>query len=328
VLRFSALGDVAMTVPVIKLLLEQNSFLHITFVSSDFVKPLFEGIERLQFHGIDVKEKHKGVLGLFKLFRELNSMYNFDAIADLHDVLRTKMLRLYFSFADKKISVINKGRMAKKRLTRLHSKELVPLKTTFQRYSDVFIKLNLSLALNPIPRIVKSHTQKKIGIAPFARHKEKMYPLEMMKEVVQLISRDPTNIISLFGSKNESPVLEQWAAQFSNVHCIAGRMSFKDELDVIKSLDVMLSMDSANMHLASLFGIPVVSVWGATHPFAGFYGWGQLEGNAVQVDLYCRPCSVFGNKRCYRGDWACLHSITPQTIHKKVMEVLYIAAAD
>jgi ADP-heptose:LPS heptosyltransferase len=143
-----------------------------------------------------------------------------------------------------------------------------------------------------------------------------------MKEVVRLISADTNNTILLFGAKNEVQVLEQWSVEFVNVRFIAGTMSFREELEKIEGLDLMISMDSANMHIASLFGIPVVSVWGATHPFAGFFGWGQPEGNAVQVDLYCRPCSVFGDKPCYRGDWACLYSIAPHTIYKKVMEVL------
>ena len=90
----------------------------------------------------------------------------------------------------------------------------------------------------------------------------------------------------------------------------------------IANLDLVVSMDSANMHLASLFGVPVVSVWGATHPFAGFYGWGQLIGNAVQLDLDCRPCSVFGNKPGPRSDLACLHGIPPLVLYQKVMQVL------
>lgn len=322
VLRFSALGDVAMTVPVIKLLLEQNKLLQITFVSIPFVQPLFEGIERLQFHAIDLKEKHNGTKGLFRLYRELKTAYSFDAIADLHDVLRTKILRFYFVLSGIKISVIDKGRHEKKRLTRIRDKKLVPLKSTFHRYADVFEKLNLPISLNPTPVIAKKSSKKQIGIAPFARHKGKMFPLEKMKEVVKLISAETNNTILLFGAKNEVQLLEQWSVEFANVRCISGTMSFREELEQIEGLDLMISMDSANMHIASLFGIPVVSVWGATHPFAGFYGWGQSEGNAVQVDLYCRPCSVFGNKPCYRGDWACLHSIAPHTIYKKVMEVL------
>ena len=87
-------------------------------------------------------------------------------------------------------------------------------------------------------------------------------------------------------------------------------------------LELMVSMDSANMHLASLVNTPVVSIWGATHPYTGFMGWNQKLENAVQVDLPCRPCSIFGNKPCLRGDYACLNSITPDMVFSKVKAVL------
>ena len=90
------------------------------------------------------------------------------------------------------------------------------------------------------------------------------------------------------------------------------------ELELMRGLDVMLSMDSANMHLASLVGTRVVSVWGATHPYAGFLGWGQRAEDCVQKDLPCRPCSIYGSKPCRYGDYRCLNSITPEEIVKAV----------
>ena len=101
-----------------------------------------------------------------------------------------------------------------------------------------------------------------------------------------------------------------------------GKLNMRTELNLMSHLDVMLAMDSGNMHLASLVGTPVVSVWGATHPYAGFMGWGQSEKNAVQISLPCRPCSIFGNKPCIRGDYACLRQITPNQIIEKVESLL------
>jgi ADP-heptose:LPS heptosyltransferase len=323
VFRFSALGDVAMTVPVIKLILQQHSELQITFVSTPFVQPLFENIERLHFFAADLKGKHKGVAGVYRLYREIKQQVSFDAVADLHNVLRTKMLRFYSAFSGIPVAFINKGRDEKKKLTRKKYKILKPLTSTFLRYADVFKKLGVEISLSKQETKMRTRTGSNlIGLAPFAKHAEKMYPLESMKEVVRLLTNDLENHILLFGSKAEAEILKQWEHEFPNTQCMAGARSFKEELLQISKLDIMVSMDSANMHLASLFNIPVVSVWGATNPFAGFYGWQQPEGNAVQVDLYCRPCSVFGNKKCYRGDLACMHSIAPETIYKKVLEVL------
>ena len=334
VFRFSSLGDVAMTVPVIKLLLHQHQELRITMVSNYFFAPLFKDIDRLIFFSADLKGKHKGVKGLHKLYKELKAGASFDAIADLHNVLRTKILRSFFSFSGKRLAVIDKGRKEKKELTRKKNKILRPLKSTFERYADVFQSLGLPVVLNTSegiktksviadPHLHQLKTTGKyiIGLAPFAQYAEKTYPQEKMKEVVRMVLQH-SNHIFLFGGADEKEILQQWEEEFTEVTSMAGKMNFEKELELISQLDVMISMDSANMHLASLYGVPVVSIWGATHPYAGFYGWGQAPGNAVQVELYCRPCSVFGNKPGYRGDLLCLHSISPVLIYEKVMNNL------
>jgi ADP-heptose:LPS heptosyltransferase len=115
--------------------------------------------------------------------------------------------------------------------------------------------------------------------------------------------------------------VQQWEEEIFSVFNVAGKYSFEDELAIISNVDKMVSMDSANMHLASLFNVPVVSIWGATHPFAGFYGWAQEEANIVQTNLECRPCSVFGNKPCYRGDHACMNRIGEAMIVNKIISL-------
>ena len=125
----------------------------------------------------------------------------------------------------------------------------------------------------------------------------------------------------LGGGKPEVLVLDEWENEFPGIINLSGKFSFKEELSIISHMDMMISMDSANMHLASLFGVPVVSIWGATHLFAGFYGWAQSSDNAVQIDLYCRPCSVFGNKPCYRGDHACMEQLPVEMILEKLISL-------
>jgi ADP-heptose:LPS heptosyltransferase len=326
------MGDVAMTAPVIKNLLQQHPDLHISFVSNAFFAPLFEELERVHFCPADLKGKHKGVAGLYRLFRELKKN-KFDAVIDLHNVLRSQVLRSFFKLTGYKTFIIDKGREEKKALARKEHKVFHQLTSTHQRYADVFRKAGLSVELNTaepvftkrgLPVSVKSFfnkDKKVIGVAPFAQHKEKMYSLERTKEVVKLLTAN--NIILLFGGgKYEVDILLEWEKEMANVFSIAGKFSFKEELATISNLDLMLSMDSANMHLASLYKVPVVSIWGATHPFAGFYGWGQDEKNIVQIDLECRPCSVFGNKPCFRGDHACMQWITTDMITQKITDLL------
>jgi ADP-heptose:LPS heptosyltransferase len=332
VFRFSSLGDVAMTVPVLRLLLQQHPGLEVTMVSTEFMRPLFSGIDRLHFHAADLKGKHKGVPGLSRLYKELKNAYRFDGIADLHNVLRTKILRTFFAFSRKSIGVIDKGRKEKKELTRQHNKILRPLKSTFQRYADVFHSLGFEVELHnenfktkenlsPAVANLNQSGQQLVGIAPFALHAEKTYPAEKMKEVVRMLSQDRNIHIYLFGGKKEKEILQQWESGYGNVTSLAGQMSFDKELEYISALDVMVSMDSANMHLASLYGVPVVSIWGGTHPYLGFYGWGQAPENAVQVDLDCRPSSVFGNKPCPRN-MECMNLISPVMVYEKIIQQL------
>lgn len=333
VFRFSSLGDVAMTVPVIRLLLAQHPGLQVTVVSTAFVQPLFEGIERLHFYKADLKGSHKGVRGLLRLSRELRRKVAFDAVADLHNVLRTQLLRVFLRYTLLPMAAIDKGRKEKKELTRPQNKILRPLKSTFQRYADVFASLGFNVQLRkeeglstvvPSPQALKARAGgiKLVGIAPFAQFNEKVYPLHRMKEVIRLLVKDGSVRVWLFGGREDVAQLEQWESEMDGVSSMAGKFSLREELSLIAGLDVMVSMDSANMHLASLVGVPVVSVWGGTHPWLGFYGWGQPEDLAVQVELDCRPSSVFGNKPCPRGDMACMNNIVPLMIVDKIQKAL------
>ena len=102
VMRLSAMGDVAMTVPVLRAFVKQYPEVKITVVSRPFFKPFFEGIPNLNFFAFDEKERHKGFLGLCRLFQDLKKL-KIDAFADLHNVLSSKVVE-HFCFKRKKSS--------------------------------------------------------------------------------------------------------------------------------------------------------------------------------------------------------------------------------
>lgn len=321
-----------MTVPVLMCLLQQYPGLRVTVISTPFFQPLFEDVDGLDFYGADIKKENKGIWGLRKLSNKIQKEIPYDAIADLHNVIRTKLLR--FFLGSKKVAVIDKGRKEKAQLTKPHNKQLRQLKSTFQRYADVFEALGYPVQLNEQAGIKKinakaglipfekGYNDRIIGIAPFAKHPAKVYPVEKMLSVAKILANEGYKIL-LFGSKQEAKELEYWVKENKNIHSVAGRLSFKNELNLVAQLDVMVSMDSANMHLASLYGVPVVSIWGGTHPFLGFYGWAQDYSNAVQQDLPCRPSSVYGNKICpVHGIKGCMQGITPDLIVEKIKLVL------
>ena len=158
-----------------------------------------------------------------------------------------------------------------------------------------------------------------IGIAPFAKHPAKVYPLEKMEQVIKTLGERKNTTIFLFGGgEEEKRQIAELCAKYPNVKAAQSQQGLKGELALMGQLDVMLSMDSANMHLASLAGTRVVSLWGGTHPYAGFMGWKQKAEDCIQLDLPCRPCSVYGNKPCLRGDYACMNGIAPEQIIEKL----------
>ncbi|MFV5701365.1 glycosyltransferase family 9 protein [Flavobacterium sp. XS2P12] len=311
-MRLSAMGDVAMTVPVLRAFVNQHPEVKITVVSRPFFKPFFDSIPNVSFFAFDEKERHKGFLGLLRLFQDLKKR-NVDAFADLHNVLRSKIVRNFFALSGKKVASVDKGRSEKKALTQPENKIFKQLPTMFERHVEVFSQLGFSIDLsNPVfPKkvvldketsiILGENNKKLIGIAPFAQYNSKVYPLDLMQEVIDKLALDTTNTILLFGGgKKEIEILDSLAANKENVITMAGQLKFKQELQLISNLDVMLSMDSGNAHIAAMLGVKVITLWGATHPYAGFSPFNQPLENALVSDrnLFPKlPTSVYGNKK-------------------------------
>lgn len=314
--RFSAFGDVAMTAPVFREFLEQNPDVEIVMVSRKNFESLFTDIPNVIFKGINLDD-YKGFFGLNRLANDLIKEFKPDLVANLHDVIRTKVLDKIYRRKGLKVFKINKGKEEKERLTDVWNLNKVQLKKTVERYADVFrdmgFKVNLSHQLRPI-----SNNKSGIGFAPFAQHQGKMLPLEKSYELARILAQKQ-KVYFFGGGQKETETLEKWEREIPNTYNLSGKLSFAEELNKISELELMISMDSANMHLASLMGTRCISIWGSTHPYAGFLGFGQSEEDVVQVsDLTCRPCSVFGDKECYRGDWACLEELDIQKIVEKI----------
>lgn len=325
IIRLSALGDVAISVPLIKEYARQNPSVEFSVLSQKFIAPLFEGVGNLHFIPFELPKENKGVAGLIKFASSLVK-YKFTQVADIHNVHRSRIIRYVLLLHGIPCKVIFKDRKSRKKLVRKSNKLMVPLKSSMQKYEDVFVALgfrNLEFSSRPAPLCHKSGEMfRRIGIAPFAKHAGKAWPLEKVEQTIKRLSADDNNRIFLFGGgEKEVSILEKFAGEYPNTESVAGKYRLGEEVEFMKSLDVMVTMDSANMHLASLVQTPVVSIWGATHPYAGFYGWGQNPGDALQCEMKCRPCSIFGDKPCMRGDYACLNAITPDTVIGKIMEV-------
>jgi len=336
IIRLSALGDVAMIVPVLRVFTATYPDVKITVLSKPFHEPLFEEFQQVQFFPADVKGSHKGLAGLYRLSKELKNQ-GITAVADLHNVLRSKAIGGYFRLNNIPVVKIDKGRAEKKALTRANNKHFKQLKPTVERYAEVFEKLGfpLNLSKNQFPNKkeipakaipLTDHTFKhRIGIAPFAAHDGKMYPLELMEQVIAKLDREKESQVFLFGGgKQEEILLNELAGKYDNVTNLAGALSFKQELAFISNLDAMIAMDSGNAHLAAIYGVPTITIWGVTHPNAGFYPFNQPMENALLADreqFPLIPTSIYGNT-FPKGYENAIKTITPPQILEKLKKVL------
>lgn len=325
-----------MTVPVIQSFVKQHPEVKITFVSRSFLQPLFFNIENVSFFSVDTTKTHKGFFGLIRLFKELKSLQP-THFADFHNVLRSKVIRLLFSvFTSVKIAVIDKGRAEKRALTREKNKVFKQLKTSHQRYADVLIELGFDTKIDKNLSTNKQQLSKKnselfgkknskwIGIAPFAAFPSKTYPEDLMLKVIEGLSKENVKLF-IFGGKADIKKLESIENQFKNVISVAGKLSgLNEELNLISNLDVMLSMDSGNAHFAAILGVKTITLWGSTHPYAGFAPFNQPNDFCILPDLEkypALPSSIYGNK-VLPGYENAMRSILPTTVVQKIKEVI------
>ncbi len=324
------MGDVAMTVPVIRALTEQHQ-VKVTVVSRPFFEPFFKDINNVEFFGVDLQNRHKGFFGLYRLFQDLKKL-NIHGVADLHNVLRSKIVGTFFKISGKKVIALDKGRKQKKALTRPNNKVLHPLKPMHQRYAEVLGKLGFQVNLsnpkfpekkpldNEVLEKLGDFAKKNIGIAPFAQYDTKTYPIDLMQQVIDQLAQNPENKIFLFGGKADLTNLKKLQNRHQNVIITTGKLTFQQELQLIAHLDVMLSMDSGNAHIAAMYGIKTIVLFGATHPYLGFMPFGQPFQNALLPDLnkYPKlPTSVYGNK-IVEGYQDAMRTISPSQVVAKL----------
>ncbi len=342
--RFSAIGDVAMAVPVLYSLCRSHPALHVVFVTRPRLAQIFVNAPaNLTVVGADVDKGYRGLSGLKRLAGELRERYGVTDYVDLHNVLRTRLIGISLKLSHIPVTTLVKDRSGRRALTRSKNKVMSPLTTSRERYAEAFAAAGFPIeeafdglfgdspggkapeAMFEALSAPKSEGERWIGIAPFAAHEGKVYPIDLMSRVVDAIAAEPQTRIFLFGGgSTEAAVFERWESRHpGKVTSLAGkRGGFAAELALMSHLDVMLTMDSGNMHLAAIAGTRVLSVWGATHVNCGFAPWHHDGADRIESELSCRPCSVFGKEPCRRGDLLCMRSIDPGEMARRVMQAI------
>jgi ADP-heptose:LPS heptosyltransferase len=336
VIRISAMGDVALTVPVLAGMRKDYPEVEIILLTKESFRPFFRGISGVSFFHPDLRNRHKDIRGLIELYRDIRSTGNIDFVIDLHDVLRSKFLRFLFRLSGVKSFIIDKGRSEKRAVIRGIVKRQLP--HSVERYSAVFAAASFPVnipegpwiiptrqALGKVEELFSETGVLNIGVAPYAKHALKRWPEEYMVTLLEMISSRYNARFRFFGGADERDRLAELQKLVKNSELIPGDYSLDDELALMSRLDLMIAMDSSNMHMAALTGTKVISIWGGTDPISGFGAWGQPAWHSVFVplqELSCRPCTVYGKGKCRRGDLACMNWLTPEKVFERIQRVL------
>ncbi len=338
------MGDVALLVPVIKSLVHAHQDVEVTVVTRPKYAPFFYDMERVVTFPADVDYTYNGIFGMRDLFRTLIRKAEYDVVIDVHDHIRTVFLRSLFKIFGTDVVVVDKGRKEKQEFSRRDNKITKPLPHTVERYRQAFEKAGFSFPMLPPPFftlndslqvaasdwLAQKNIRKKekwIGIAPFAMHASKIWPLENYPEVIEGVLKKTSAKFFLFGGgPREVKYFESLKQKFpGQCEVVADQLKIRQEIALMQSLDLMLCVDSSNMHLAALAGVPVLSIWGGTHPNVGFGPLTAGPESVIQVpqnELPCRPCSVYGRETCYVGGFPCLTRITSDQIANRILQRL------
>jgi ADP-heptose:LPS heptosyltransferase len=332
VIRLSAMGDVALVSPVLRSMSEKYPGNEVILLTRNVFAPFFYSIPGLTLFHPDLKDRHKGFSGIIRLYKDIIAKGKIDHVIDIHDVLRTKILRFIFRLNGIPVSLIDKGRGEKGKV--ISGKDKKQLVHTVERYCKAFADSGFGVdARMKKSVLVPAEAERKareilndaallnIGVAPFAKHSLKMWPEENMKKLLNMISAKRPSRFWLFGGPDEKEKLDTFSKDVPGSENVAGSFTLEQELAFIGRLDFMIAMDSSNMHMAALSGTKVISIWGGTDPLNGFGAWMQPDEFAMRIpvdELTCRPCTIYGKGTCKRGDLACMNWLTPELVFEKI----------
>lgn len=315
-----------MTVPVVASVSRRYPNDRFIIASKKDLGAMFASMPNVEFREVDNHLGWRGVWEIYKAWRN-----EVDAVIDLQSVLRTRVFRLLMRCSGKRVTGVRYGRIRKHWITVWGFGKRWKLPTEFERYKDAFRRAGLEtddrFEALPVNKKAAAVVQERfgtkegrwIGLAPFAKSRSNMLPYPVTKDIIERLTQDEKTRVFLFGAgKIECEMLRQWSSVFPRTTSVAGQLKLEEELELMRQLDVMICMDSANQHLSSLVGLRAISVWCATHPMIGFQGWKQRDEDIVQRhDLQCRPCTCHGTNHCRYHNYAC-RQIEAETIIQQI----------
>lgn len=331
IMRYSAMGDVAIACEAMKALCRRYPQQTFIFMTDERYAQLAPKCDNLTTKAIRIKE-YKGVQMIMGLGFTIAKQFEFDKVIDLNDTIRTKLIRMALQLKNKKVFVVNKHRIQRFVKFNFQCKCQLELRHTAEMMADAITRAGYSLSINDIELNDKSTSNGaiksqqtepiNIGIACFSSKRNKEYPKERLIQLIDMLQNNSNIRVSVFGKGQRETEIGNELCKLANCSSCINEDDMQSDIDNIRNMNLMICVDTGWMHIASLIGKPVISLWGPTQPSCGYYPLHQSRDMAITLSMPCSPCSVYGKKSCYYNTVKCME-IPVEMVYEKVMK--YIA---
>ena len=335
IIRFSSLGDVVLTTPVISALKDKFPHSELFFLTKALYADLLRNDPRVfSLVEFDPVGRHNGLSGLMSLVSQLRSR-DFDLLIDLHANLRSFVIR---HLVKSRIKLkYKKRRLRRWLMVRLKFLRTKPVRT-LDSYMEPLQRLGVETSernplvflsqedLGYVDHFLLERGVKKsdivVGVHPGAKWETKRWDAEKFARVCRRLAEKPGHKIMLLGDESEAKLAGEVEKDISAQNLVkAVGFPLGKVMSLIKRCDCLITNDSGPMHVASALGVPVVAIFGPTHPKLGFAPFGS-RNVVLCADVKCSPCSLHGEKRCSKKSRYCMDLIDPGMVVAAVESLL------
>ena len=327
VIRLSSMGDIILTLPVLKTLKTRLPQAEIDVLVKARYRDLLQG--HPQVDKLLVLEEGEGLVSLARRLRGRS----YDLVVDLHANLRSRLLSLMISAA--RTLRVSKRPLRRRLMVLFHRRSAEPVHTT-----DLYLQTLRPLGIEArreaprlfVPpdeaeaaeRFLEEHglagRRPLAGLHPGARWPGKRWPAGRFIETGRRLTGEGPGGVLVFGGAEEAGLAEEVARGIGPNAVPAAGLGLRPLMALIARCDVFITNDSGPMHLAAALNVPVAAVFGPTHPVLGFWPLGERD-TVLTADLDCSPCSLHGGRRCSR-DWLCLRKVTVDQVVAAAEKIL------
>lgn len=323
IIRFSSIGDIVLTTPVIRCLKNQVPGAEVHFLTKDSFRSVVE-------HNPYIDKLHVLAHSWELMIEELKTE-DYDYIIDLHH--NTKTLKVKNALKKKSFSFYKLN--IQKYFYTAFKINMLPKVHIVDRYLrtvesfgvkndgaglDYFIAPHEETKKEDIPA---SHSAGYIACVIGAAHATKRWPVHKWKEFCNEMKHP---IILLGGPEDAANGNEIASMDVVKVYNACGKFKLNESADLVRKAKLVITNDTGLMHIAAAYKKPIISLWGNTVPSFGmtpYYGDAPVADLILQINkLWCRPCSKIGYNKCPLGHFKCMEKISSQELREKVMRRL------